>query len=284
MTSLLLSWLYLGIFMKLVSKSVLALTLSSVALFSISQTAFAEDAAPMQHGPMTMNEHPMHGEHGMHGMHGQVKHMPMAKVNGSMGDHAMHGHMEMGCATNYPFVADFNEQMATMHQDMMAFQSAKGQDEAFIKGMIPHHKGAIEMAKTLTKYSKDKELLKLADDIITSQEKEVADMQKMLEGLKNDNTSNIKDAIAAYDKINNQMHMHMMDYCHYDNVDGGFMAGMIPHHQGAIDMAKVYLKYGKNPELKKLCQDIIAAQTKEIAFMQQKLKGIAPVAPAKAAK
>lgn len=201
-----------------------------------------------------------------------ANHMKTQVVNASMDDHAMHGKMEMGCATNYPFVSDFNEQMATMHQNMMAFSTAKGQDEAFIKGMIPHHQGAIEMAKTLTKYSKDKELLKLANDIITSQEKEVGDMQKMLASLKNDNTANIKDAIADYTKINNTMHSDMMAYCNYKDVDSAFMAGMIPHHQGAIDMAKTYLKYGKNPELKTLCENIIKAQTKEIAFMQAKLQ------------
>jgi uncharacterized protein (DUF305 family) len=47
---------------------------------------------------------------------------------------------------------------------------------------------------------------------------------------------------------------------------------MIPHHQGAVEMAKVELKYGKDAKLRKLAKDIIAAQEKEIAFMKQWLE------------
>ena len=52
------------------------------------------------------------------------------------------------------------------------------------------------------------------------------------------------------------------------NPDKDFVTMMMPHHQGAIDMAKVELQYGKDPMLRKLATDIVAAQEKEIAEMK----------------
>ena len=56
------------------------------------------------------------------------------------------------------------------------------------------------------------------------------------------------------------------------NPDIDFVKGMIPHHQGAIDLAKILKEHGKDPELQELADDIIDAQEKEIAFMQDWLK------------
>ncbi len=56
---------------------------------------------------------------------------------------------------------------------------------------------------------------------------------------------------------------------HGDDFDKAFIVGMIEHHQGAINMANVALKNANHQEIKILANDIIAAQTKEIAQMKQ---------------
>jgi uncharacterized protein (DUF305 family) len=52
------------------------------------------------------------------------------------------------------------------------------------------------------------------------------------------------------------------------DVDRDFVAMMVPHHQGAIDMAQAELKYGHNEQLRRLAQEIVVSQQQEIAVMR----------------
>ena len=70
----------------------------------------------------------------------------------------------------------------------------------------------------------------------------------------------------------NQMNQDMMAAAQYKDPDVAFAAGMLPHHIGAVKMAEVELKYGKDPEMRKLAEDIIKAQQAEIEQMQKWLK------------
>lgn len=75
----------------------------------------------------------------------------------------------------------------------------------------------------------------------------------------------------AFQGINMKMH-DAMNITYTGNADVDFVKGMIPHHQGAIDMAKTALAFGKDPEVKKLAEEIIKAQEGEIALMNEWLK------------
>ena len=75
-------------------------------------------------------------------------------------------------------------------------------------------------------------------------------------------------ATKAFRAANNKMHKDM-DVAFTGDADADFARAMIPHHQGAIDMAKIVLQYGKDPEIRKLAQDVVSAQESEIKFMRE---------------
>ena len=64
------------------------------------------------------------------------------------------------------------------------------------------------------------------------------------------------------------------------NVDRDFVAMMVPHHQGAIDMARAQLQYGENEQLRRLAQEIIVTQQQEITVMLHAIGEPVPPAPA----
>lgn len=75
------------------------------------------------------------------------------------------------------------------------------------------------------------------------------------------------EATRAYEAANARMH-EGMNAALTGDPDVDFMRGMIPHHQGAIDMAEIVLKYGKDPETRKLAEEILRTQSAEIALMK----------------
>ncbi len=77
----------------------------------------------------------------------------------------------------------------------------------------------------------------------------------------------VKDYVAVMSKMHKDM-----DIKYTGDADADFVRGMIPHHQGAIDMAKVLIEHGTDAGLKRLAEEIIASQQKEISFMKNWLE------------
>ena len=75
----------------------------------------------------------------------------------------------------------------------------------------------------------------------------------------------------GYRQANEKMHKNM-DIAFNGNADIDFVRSMIPHHEGAIDMAKVALQHAKDEQVRKWAQDVIRDQEREIAEMQAWLK------------
>ncbi len=189
--------------------------------------------------------------------------------------HNAHAHHD----TTKPMAAHTNEymsSMSTMHDAMMTAATKANPDVAFVDGMIPHHQGAIEMAKIQLKYGKDATMRKLAQDIIDAQQTEIEFMQNWLTTATDKDTTNADSEHAKAYLADMSMHDAMMAGVHHDDADIAFAQGMIPHHQGAIEMAKIQLKYGQDDQIRNLAQGIIDAQDPEIVLMKEWLanKGI----------
>lgn len=140
-----------------------------------------------------------------------------------------------------------------------------GVDRAFVTDMVPHHQSAVEMAE-IAKQRGDSEFVKtLADDIATSQSREISTMRREDRALQSAGVQ--RGSLGVPD------HMKGMDgnpasLRTADPFDAAFIRMMIPHHEGAIEMAKVEIAKGKDPELKSLAQDIIDAQQRELTAMR----------------
>jgi uncharacterized protein (DUF305 family) len=142
-------------------------------------------------------------------------------------------------------------------------------DRAFVAEMIPHHESAIEMAEIAQKRGESDFVKKLADDIVRTQKAEISQLQREDEALE---TAGIKVGSLGmgHDMMGMDGDTKMLETA--DPFDPEFLKMMVPHHEGAVEMAKIELEKGKDPELRKIAQAIIDAQEREIREMNEQLK------------
>ncbi len=139
----------------------------------------------------------------------------------------------------------------------------------FLDSMIAHHKGAVEMALLAETRSAHREVKELAANIILDQEREIGKMAEW----RNDWFEGREEAINM--EFPGMMHgMGQMDMRKLESLKGHefdleFLRQMIPHHEGAVEMAKSVRNIDTRAELKELADDIIAAQESEIRQMKE---------------
>ena len=166
-----------------------------------------------------------------------------------------------------PFSSLMEEADAIMHRDMEQALRDGNPDHDFVTMMIPHHQGAIDMAKVLLIYGRDKETRNLSQGIIASQQYEIKIMQEWLKRYKSGGTFDQKGFAGIMQGAMAAMHDGMQKALRTGDPDHDFVTMMVPHHQGAIDMAKGLLIHGNDTELLVLAQQIITEQEHEIRLM-----------------
>lgn len=150
---------------------------------------------------------------------------------------------------------------------------AKPAEKAFLTGMTHHHGTAIEMATIAKERGQSKFVKNLANDIISAQTSELADMKSIYSRLIGGGT--LKPDPAAHDGLGLTADEAGMTHTPETNdmlrnanpFDRAFIDEMVPHHTGAVRMAKAVLERTEDAELRKLAEGIVSAQEREIKEM-----------------
>src|SRR3989344_2255380 len=178
-----------------------------------------------------------------------------------------------------------NNNIGSMMQMMGMRSTATSQnsdllDAHFIEQMIPHHEDAITMAKLAQTKAKRAETKQLAQNIIDSQGKEIGQMKDWYRDWYGKDVPKDTRVMGGHGMGQSAiMHMGMMGdesditrLVQAEDFDRVFVEEMIPHHQMAVMMATMLKNGTRRPEMIKLAEDIITAQTNEINQMRQWLK------------
>lgn len=165
-----------------------------------------------------------------------------------------------GCASDHGGMHDMMEPAAA------AGGKYSSTDLMFAEMMIPHHQQAVEMSDLAMTRSTNPDVLALAEEIRDAQAPEIEQMRswgatgeehmghQMMGMLSDDELRQLADASGIdFDRL--------------------FLAGMIKHHEGAIDMAQMIVA-SKNPEVQSLGDSIVTSQTAEIERMRTMLAAL----------
>jgi uncharacterized protein (DUF305 family) len=149
----------------------------------------------------------------------------------------------------------------------MVMENGKYSDERFIDAMVPHHQGAIAMAEVALKNAQHAEIKDLSRNIVSTQQAEIEELKSIKK--EEFGTSNVPMEMSQEQMRGMGMMMDPQELARSEPFDRAFIDAMIPHHQSAIEMAKVAYEKSENPRIKKLAENIVSAQQAEIEQMKR---------------
>jgi uncharacterized protein (DUF305 family) len=198
-------------------------------------------------------------------------------------------------AAEAAFLKENDAAMTKMMNDM-AVKPTGDVDHDFVAMMAAHHQGAIDMSEAELRYGHNEQLIRIAQDIVVEELQEIAAMRaasgekltpteatlaaslagtaagpgfsspvpadNVPPSLKTERPFLAENA-AAMTKMMNDMTIKPTG-----NIDRDFVAMMVPHHQGAIDMAQAELRYGREAQLRRIAQEIIVDQIQQISLIR----------------
>lgn len=162
--------------------------------------------------------------------------------------------------------------------------SGTPKEQAFLQAMVPHHESAIEMTDVAAKRAEAPEIKRIADGIANTQAPEIEQMRRIHERLF---ASPLVPVEAAHEELGLSPEEAGMEHADsaaalesVDPFDRAFVDEMVPHHEGAIEMANAVLAETQDAELRELAEGIVATQEREIeemnAFRTAEYGGPAP--------
>src|SRR3990167_10967380 len=155
---------------------------------------------------------------------------------------------------------------------MMSDGSTMGQDidQHFIVQMIPHHEGAIAMAKIALERSKRPEIIALSKSIIESQQKEIDDMRSWYQSWYGSAPSS--GGVGMMRMGGMEGDIDVLESVSAAGFDREFLQQMIPHHEMAVMMVQMLAAGTERPEMKQLADNIRESQSREIDMMRSWLR------------
>jgi uncharacterized protein (DUF305 family) len=191
-------------------------------------------------------------------------------TNNNSATHMNHNNMNHGEMNH----GNMNHQ--TMNHDQMSHSEMKSSPNAanapydlqFLDTMIAHHQGAVDMARDVETKAEHDELKTLARNIITSQEKEIGEMKARREKWFAGVAPAMNMEMAGMHDSMKDMDMTKLGSLSGNAFDLEFIKQMIPHHDGAVIMAKEALQKSQKAEIKRMAEAIIRDQEREIKQMK----------------